>query len=463
MWTQIGRRLVAWAERWVPDPFVFAVGLTLVALFLGILLTGTSPAGMVAHWNHGFWNLLEFSMQMSLILVTGHALAASRPIHSLLIRLADLPRSRRGAVALVCLAAMLAGLLNWGLGLILGALLAREVGVAASRKGLKVHYPLLGAAGYTGMMVWHGGLSGSAPLNVATPGHFLEERIGLLPVTDTIFSFNNLGITLALLALTPLVLGAMHPREEEEIHPVGDYVEADEAPPPPPPDPTTATPASKLEDSRVLAWVTAGMGLAWSVWSLAGPALHGEGMARVMAGIDLNSINFFFLFLGLAFHGSLRAYTAAVGEATTGAAGIVLQFPFYAGIMGMVGGSGLITLASNWMTGCADLVMQTTGLQVFPLLAFLSAGLVNLFVPSGGGQWAIQGPIAVEAALQMKLEVGRAVMAVAYGDEWTNMLQPFWALPLLAITRLAARDLIGYTLPLMVVAGLVVGIGLMMP
>jgi len=461
MWTVTGRRLVAWAERWVPDPFVFAVGLTLLALVLGVVLTGTSPAGMVGHWTHGFWNLLEFSMQMCLILVTGHALAASRPIHSILIRLADLPRSRRGAVAMVCLGAMVAGLLNWGLGLIIGALLAREVGQAAARRGLKVHYPLLGAAGYTGMMIWHGGLSGSAPLNVATPGHFLEERIGLLPVSETLFSPMNLGITLALLVLTPLVLGAMHPREEEEVRPVGDYLQDSGDASAPTEEPLGATPASRLEESRLLAWVTAGMGLAWSGWNLAGPALHGEGLGRVMAGIDLNSINFLFLFLGLAFHGSLRAYTAAVGEATTGAAGIVLQFPFYAGIMGMVTGSGLVALASGWMTGVAGVVLQATGLQIFPLLTFLSAGLVNLFVPSGGGQWAIQGPIAVEAALQMKFEVGRAVMAVAYGDEWTNLLQPFWALPLLAVTRLSARDLIGYTLPLMVVAGIVVGLGLM--
>ncbi len=454
----LGEGLSRWSQRWVPDPFVLALLLTLVTLALAVAVTGEGPLEAVGQWGgrlaggevlpgeRGFWKLLRFGMQMVLILVTGHALASAPVVGRLIRRVAGLPATARGAVALTALVAMTAGLVNWGLGLIVGALMAREVGRAARGRGLRVHYPLLGAAGYTGLMVWHGGLSGSAPLKVtvASEVQSLLGDVGLdpVPLTHTIFSPMNLALTAALLVAVPLLLGAMLPEGEDvvEFDPAvhggeaaaggGSGAAGDRAAPR---AEGAATPAERLERSRLLAWVAAALALAYL-----GLYLGRVGLGR----LDLNTMNLAFLALGLLAHGSPRAYADAVAEGVRGASGIILQFPFYAGIMGLMALSGL---AEVFVHGVVDVA----GPHSFGPLTFASAGVVNLFVPSGGGQWAVQGPVVVQAAHALGVEPGKAIMAFAYGDEWTNMLQPFWALPLLAVTGLRASQLIGYTAALM--------------
>lgn len=433
------------AHELVPDPFIFAALLTFLTLGMGVVLAHQTPWEMVSHWGRGFFELLAFGMQMTLILVTGHALAASPPMRRIIRTLADWPRGPRGAVALVAAGACLGALVNWGLGLIGGALLARQVGESAARRGMAVHYPLLAAAGYSGMMVWHGGLSGTAPLTVASAGHFLEPALGIIPISRTLFSPLNLVCSLGLLVLIPALMSAMSPSDVTATAlPPATRREAVSAAA----DPDTAAPggrrsvADRLDNSIVLALGLATLGLGYSLQQL-----RLESLRAGSFNLTLDLVNLFMLSLGLLLHLRPSSYLRAVGEAVRGTAGIILQFPFYAGIMGMMKYSGLVAILSSLCVGLS-------GPRSFPLFAFLSAALVNLFVPSGGGQWAVQGPILTDAARTLGVSIPRTILALAYGDQWTNMVQPFWALALLGIVGLKAREIIGYTAALMLASGL---------
>ena len=428
---RLGNRMTDWAQRWVPDPFVFAVALTGVTFGLALLVTDAGLWQAVDGWGKGFWELLAFGMQMCIVLVTGHALASSTPVKRGITWLADRPRTARSAVAMVAAVAAVCGLLNWGLGLIAGALLARETAVRGQARGLQVHYPLLAAAGYVGLLVWHGGFSGSVPLLIATEGHFLEKSIGVIPIRATLFSPLNLTVAVALLVLIPVVSAALHPKDrvktarDFDVDVEETSEEADEG----------GSPARRIERSRIVSLVAGALGIAFLVRTVWVSGFHP----------NLNLVNLAFLSLGLLLHKHPAAYVAAVADGAKACAGIILQFPFYGGIMGVMKYTGL-------MTAMAAAATHHVGPALYPLVTFLSAGLVNLFVPSGGGQWAVQGPIAVEAARMLHLSLPRTAMAVAFGDEWTNMLQPFWALALLGITRLRAGDIMGYTVIYLVVA-----------
>ncbi|MFG0283981.1 MAG: short-chain fatty acid transporter [Phycisphaerales bacterium JB039] len=452
MISRLGLALSEFFRKTAPDPFALAVILTIVAGALAFSLGDfpNQPEGIGAGaylldaWRagDGLWRFLAFSMQMCLILVTGHALAASRPMKRLIDSLSSLPRSGAAGAAMVGLVAAVLGLVNWGLGLIAGALLAREVGRALHRRGVRAHYPLLVAAGYMGMLVWHGGLSGSAPLSVTTPdgaSKVLPDEAMLalgdagISLDQTLLSPLNIVVCAGLLLLVPLALWLLAPRAGDPVREIAEFdCAGDERAAPPPP----VTVPELLDRTPPLAWLLA-IGL------LAAFARYGQ--VDGFTSVGLNEVNVAMLALGLLFHGSLASYAGAVEEGARGCAGIIIQFPLYAGIMAMLSASGLIqrfaeALAAGGQTGV-------------PLLTFLSAAVVNIFVPSGGGQWGIQGPIALEAGHVVGVAPGKMVMAVAYGDQLTNMLQPFWALPLLAITGAKARDIVGYTAVVMLAAG----------
>ena len=436
---RIGEFLSEFSRKYTPDSFVFALLLTLLVYGLGLILTDHGPFQLIRDWYGGFWNLLAFAMQMVLILVTGYALASAPVIERLMTRLADKPGSGAQGVALVGLVAGLLGCLNWGLSLIAGALLARKVAISARARGIRIHYPLVAAAGYLGQLVWHGGLSGSAPLLVNTSGHFLEQSIGIVPLSETIFRPFNLVVTLGILIIAPLVLMSMHPSQEEveEMDPE-ESVEA-EVPPI-----QGSDLKNRLGNSRVLVGIIGLAGLAF----LADFFWH-----QGLGSLDLNLVNFTLLMLGLLLHGTPVGYAKAVGGGVRAASSVVLQFPFYAGIMGMMSYSGLAAVIAQ------GFVAISTTLS-YPFWTLCSAGMINLMVPSGGGQWAVQGPIVVEATRVLGVDVGRSIMAMAFGDQLTNMIQPFWALPLLGITRLRAGDVLGYTAVVMMVVFVVMVLGI---
>ena len=421
-------------NRWLPDAFLFAVILSIVVYVAGMFATKLGPIDMLVAWasNDGFWGLLSFSMQMALVLVLGSACASAKPFKKALRFLAGLCHNNFQAIIVTTFVSTICCWLNWGFGLVIGALLAKEV----VRRVPTVDYPLLIASAYSGFVIWHAGLSGSIPLDLAA-GKVFGEVTYQAAISQTIFHPVNIVMCLVILIGMPLINYAMHPDkahtitsdpvllqdEEEKVYKI-------------------ETPADKIEHSKILWGILTVAGFVYIVYYF------------VKGGtLGLNIVNFIFMFLGIALHGDLRRYVDAIVQAASGAAGVLLQFPFYAGIMGMMitqneAGVSLAGVISNFFVGISN---NTT----FPLLSFLSAGIVNFFGPSGGGQWAVQGPIMMPAGQALGIDAGRTAMAVAWGDQWTNMIQPFWALPALGIAKLSARDVMGYLVVILIFVGLV--------
>ena len=441
MISALGKRLSRWSERYVPDPFVLVLLLTVLtagaAFFWGAEFQEAAAPDRLsllgASWFSEFYDvgLMRFALQMVIVLVTGHALAMSAPVRRGIRALTRLVVTPGAAVVVVALVACLASLVQWGLGAIAGAFMAREMGRAFAAEGRPVHYPLLGAAGYGGFLIWHGGLSGTAPLTVAQSDHFLIETLGQIPVSETLLSELNLVVTGSLLIIIPLLFWRLTPKDPAQMRgfPLEEGDDDDGGLDVPEPDETAHPVVRFLEGSRFLSLF---VGLAMVGVIINYFAQHG------VDGWNLDSINLLFLTLGILAHPTPRSYVVAIADGVRGAAGIVLQFPFYFGILGMLRESGLIEQLSQFF-------MEISTAATYPLFVFLSAGIVNFFVPSGGGQWAVQGPVMMEAIEDLGVAPHRAIMALSYGDAWTNMLQPFWALPLLGIMGLKARDIIGYT------------------
>ncbi|WP_417662821.1 short-chain fatty acid transporter [Pseudomonas sp.] len=425
-------------QRYLPSPFVFAILLSLIVLITSMLSTGQSLPQMAQHWGAGFWNLLTFAMQMALILVTGHALASAPLIHRLLGALARIAKSPGQAIVLVTLVALAGAWINWGFGLVIGAVFAR----ALAREVKGVDYPLLVASAYSGFLIWHGGLSGSIPLSLATGGADLSRMTGgvvtsAIGVGETLFTPMNLTIIGLLVIGLPLLNRAMHPAEPKVADP-SLLVDAES------PAMPRETPAQRLDDSRILNLIIVALAAIYFSYYFAS-----NGFA-----LSLNIVIGLFLFIGLFLHGSPERYMRAVQEGIGGISGIVIQFPFYAGIMGMMVGANADGISLGKQVTDAFVVWSNA--DTFPVLAFLSAGFVNVFVPSGGGQWAVQGPIMLPAGQALGVAPAVTAMAIAWGDAWTNMIQPFWALPLLGIAGLGARDIMGYCLLMLVYSGIVI-------
>lgn len=429
----LSRPAVRLVERYLPDPYIFVLLLTLVAAIAAMLIERQSPLTIMRYWGDGFWGLLSFSMQMLLVLVTGFMLASSPPVKRLLDRIARLAKGPAGAIVLVSLVSLAASWINWGFGLVIGALFAK-----ALARQIRVDYRLLIASAYSGFVVWHGGLAGSIPLTIATEGHFTADQIGVIPTSETIFAFFNLAIVLAMFIAVPLVNRFMLPDERDSMY--VDPALLDEAPR----DLSPANrPAERLEKSPWLAWLVGIPGLLF----LLDYFVFRDG------GLNLNVVNFLFLSLAIVLHRTPRSLLDSLHEAIKGGTGIVIQFPFYAGIMAIIMQSGLAQTLSE------GFVALSTA-QTLPFWSFISAGIVNLFVPSGGGQWAVQAPVMLPAAASLGADIPRIAMAVAWGDAWTNLLQPFWALPMLAIAGLKAKDIMGFCLIQLVVTGIIIALGL---
>ena len=429
-------------NRWLPDAFLFAVILTIVTFVGSMIGTKQTPLELVDAWGNskGFWGLLSFSMQMALVLVFGSAMASAKICKRFLGAIASVAKDKKSAILVTTFVSTVCCWLNWGFGLIAGALLAKEV----ARRVRDVDYPLLIASAYSGFVIWHAGLSGSIPLQMAAEGG--TEILGIFysaPITDTVLHPANLIMVAVILFLMPFVNYAMHPDAEHTI--IVDparLVDEEER------TYTVGTPAEKMEHSKILWAITLLLGFAYIIYYFATKGFN----------LDLNIVNMIFLSLGILLHGDLRKYVDAIGDAASGAAGILLQFPFYAGIMGLM-------VAQNPETGVslagiiADFFVSISNDVTFPMLTFLSAGLINFFVPSGGGQWAVQAPIVMPAATTMGIEYGRAAMAIAWGDQWTNMVQPFWALPILGMAGLSARNIMGYLVIVTIFTGVVACLG----
>lgn len=438
-------------QRFLPDAFVFCIILTIVVFIAAMPVAGMNPIEVANAWGSGVWGLLAFSMQMVLVLVLGSALANAPAIKRIIVKLAGVPKKPAGAVAFVTIISAICCFINWGFGLIIGALLAKEV--AKKIKGLD--YRLIIAAAYSGFVIWHSGISGSIPLGmtaldvdgtVANTGGAVTE---VVPTSQTIFSAWNLIMVVAVVVVVAIVNAKMHPDAKDvvSIDPklLEDAPEAVE---------TKAkkdrTPAEKLENSMILSYIVVVIGAVYLIY-------YFVNAGSILNALSLNIVNLIFLILGIAFHKTPIGYVKAIMESAESAGGIILQFPFYAGIQGMMvtAGSNGVSLASAISNGFVSISTPRT----FPVLCYLAAGIVNFFVPSGGGQWAVQGPIMMPAGLKLGVTPAVTAMGIAWGDAWTNMLQPFWALPALGIAGLGARDIMGYCAIVLIVSGIVTALG----
>ena len=432
-------------NRFLPDPFIFCIVLTIIVFVAAIPATGATPFQVLElGWGVGVWNLLAFSMQMALVLVLGSALANAPVVKRIVATIASIAKSPTQGIVVVTFFSLIACWINWGFGLVVGAILAKEI--ARQVKG--VDYRLLIASAYSGFVIWHAGFSGSIPLALATPGRdALQLATGgavsdAISTAHTIFAPYNLIMVGIILLFLPFINAKMHPSPDETItvdpNLLVDDVTVFKKP---------ETPAEKIEQSFIPSAIIVLAGVVYLVLYFAHNGFN----------ITLNTVNFIFLILGIACHKTPIAYVNAITSATQGSAGIILQFPFYAGIMGMMvfklaeGGTGqsLASVISNFFVSIATEV-------TFPLFTFLSAGIVNFFVPSGGGQWAVQGPIMMPAGKALGVDPAITGMAIAWGDAWTNMIQPFWALPALGIAGLSARDIMGYCIITLLFTALVV-------
>ncbi|WP_373520212.1 TIGR00366 family protein [Aquiflexum sp.] len=422
-------------------PSTFEIALLLSGIIFILILIFTKPADhnypyygfeVLKFWQKGFWELLEFTMQMILILVFGYSLATSDQINKLIIKLSSLANSNLKAVLITGTVTLIAGYINWGFGLVLGAVLARKIGEVNFKNSVPINYPLICAAGYLGMMVWHSGLSGSATLKVAEKGHFLESTIGLLSVSETIFSKQNLLINLVLVVALILIMSFLSKKKPKmSSFPLRDSI-------------------NKNEQRSGNGYLGAIIGILILTLGLSDFFLSEQGN---LGFFDLNFVNFLLLGIGLLFFKNLKDYVKSLEQGLKSATDILIQFPFYAGIMGMIKYSG-------FLESLGSLLVTASTAETLPLLSFFSAAVVNLFVPSGGGQWAIQGPILMETAMQMGVDASGMVLSFAYGDQLTNMLQPFWALPLLSITGVSAKEILKYTIYFFLCGLFVFGLGI---
>jgi short-chain fatty acids transporter len=361
-----------WVEKYLPSPFIIALLLSVLTFLLALFLTGPEHSIIknsmliVSYWQKGFWELLAFTMQMVLILLFGHTLALTPLFHKLINKLADGSQNTAQAALIVSLATICISFFNWGLCIIFGAILSKKIADRFTEKDKPINFGLIAAAGYSGMMAWHGGLSGSAPLKVAEETHFLAEKMGSLAIGQTIFSAMNIIVAVSLLIIIPSVcylLGKKYPGWHQE----GDFKVILKSP-----KSTINGLEGKRWFSKFLGLILLGSALIYSYIQLH----EGKNI------IDLNFINFLLLALSIGLHKHLSAFFGAVKEGVLGVADVIVQFPFYAGIMGMMKYSGLVIIFS-------ELFVQISTTTTFPIFTFMSAAIVNFFVPSGGGQWGL--------------------------------------------------------------------------
>ncbi|QWC20495.1 TIGR00366 family protein [Halorubrum sp. 2020YC2] len=452
---RIGFRMSEVVERWMPSPFVFAILLTYIVYGAGLIATDSGPVKLLEFWYGGFWAFLGFSMQMVLILMTGFVIAYHPRVNAILQRLAEIPNSGAQAAAFVGFISMSLAWVHWGFSLIMGAIFAREMGKVAHRKDIEIHYPLLAVAGYMGLgLTWHWGISGSAPLQL-TDANNIGEGTGFefltstVPAAETIFHPYALTLTALSIVFASAVLYVLAP-SGSRAKGITEYVDeadlfdsstdggtdaADAADPvDEPPAEVDDVPAERMNNSRIIGGLVALSGVAILALQFAGQGL---------GAFTLNAVNFGFLFAGLLIYQRPAYYRDRFNDAAGAAAGIVLLFPFFAGIQGIMADSGLALLL-------AEALLDVSTAATYPVVAWIVGSVANLFVPSGGGEWLVVGPSVLQAAQELGVPYGQATIAYAVGDAHTNLLNPFWALPLLAITNVKAREMFGYAIAMLI-------------
>jgi short-chain fatty acids transporter len=426
-------------RKYLPDPFVFVILLTALTVVLGGVLQHKSPIRMMEYWGKGFWSMLAFTAQAVTMLATGFVLAKAPLVDKGIDQLRRLVKTPRGAIIAATLVGAIGSYLNWGFGLIVGAVVARKLAVAI--RG--VHYPLIMAAAYSGFIFYGFGLSSTIPILIATKGHPLESSMGIVPLSHTIFNGPMLVTAFVLFVTLPVLNVLAMPRNPEDVIELDPNVFQDAVTGPKSPLLGSETVAWKLNNSRILC---SGMGLFGLLF-----------MARYFylgGSLDYNSNNFMLLFGGLLLMGTSARYIAALAEGAKTVGGIVLQYPCYAAIMAMLAGSGLVSTFAMWF-------VHVSNVHTLPLWGLVSSFVINFFAPAAGGHWVIQGPFMIEAAKTLGVDLGKTSMSVMLGNAWNDLIQPFWLIPTLAISGLKLSDVMPYTVLAMLWSAVVLCSGIL--
>jgi len=420
-------------RKYLPDPFVFAIALTLLTVLLAMGVEGQALPAITREWGKGFWSLLAFTTQMAVILAMGYVLATAPLTDRFLDRIVSHVHNPRTAIIVATLVGGVGSYLNWGFGLVIGGVVAKKL--ALKVKG--VHYPLIIASAYSGFTMYGLGLSASIPVLVATPGHPTSAQMGVIPLSETIFSVPMLLTSLVIIVTLPLLNAWLHPKAGDTVVEVDPNIDKDNAPAAGHNASAENTLASRLNNSRILSMLIGALGIAYVVFYF----MDGKSL-------DLNLINFIILFLGIILLGTPAAYVAKLTEGIKTISGIILQYPFYAGIMAIMAGSGLVNTISAIFV---DVATPAT----LPFWGLISSFVINFFAPSAGGHWVIQGPFMIDAAKEIGSAMNQTTMSVMLGNAWNDLVQPFWILPALALSKLKLRDVMGYTVIMMVWVGIV--------
>ncbi|WP_423799895.1 short-chain fatty acid transporter [Neobacillus sp. SAB-20_R2A] len=421
-------------RKYLPDPFVFAIGLTILTLILAVLVEGQGFVAATTSWGAGFWNLLSFTTQMAVILAMGYVLAKAPIIDRFLNKIVSLVHTPRMAIIVATLVGGIGSYLNWGFGLVIGGIIAKKL--ALKVKG--VHYPLIIAAAYSGFTLYGLGLSASIPVLISTPGHPMEKAMGVVPLSETIFSIPMLVTSLIVIITLPLLNAWLHPKKKENVIEINPEIEAREQ--------VAAasalgneevTFATKLNNSRLLSLAIGIIGIIYVV------SFFSKG-----GKLDLNMINFIILFLGIILLGTPANYVSSLNDGIKTISGIILQYPFYAGIMAIMAGSGLVDTIAHWF-------VQFSSNHTLPFWGLVSSFVINFFAPSAGGHWVVQGPFMIDAAKELHASIAHTSMSVMLGNAWNDLVQPFWILPALALSNLKLKDVMGYTVVMMFWVGII--------
>lgn len=433
--------LVDCMKEYLPSSYWLAIILTAVVFVSGLIFTKSTATNMLNYLGNGMFGLLGFTMQMVLILVTGYALANAPVVLRLLKWLAQIPKTNAQAIMFTSFMGSVCTYIHWGFGLVAGALIAKEVAVL--NYGKKIHYPLLIAAAYSGNLLR--GPSSSVFLGPTDPKHVAAKYVGVIPLGDTLYGIENIIMTLILLFGIPIVYYYMIPSADKSVEFKLDAKAAIQAEKKPV-DLKSLTFADRMEENWLIQYIVAGL---LSVYIIL------DFMKSPTLNLSINMIILIFLVLGMFAHKTPGAFAKAVKDATRTTDGMILQFPFYAAIMVMLRDTGMSTAIANWFISISDA-------NTLPLAAFYAAGIVNLFIPSGGGLWAIQGPIMLEAAKVLGADPAAVMVGMGWGDSWTSQIQPFWALPLLAIAGLDVNDIMGYCSVILIFSGVIISATLLL-
>jgi short-chain fatty acids transporter len=417
-------------DKFMPDAIVFAMILTIITFIGGITLTDSSALNMIAYWGKGFWGFLAFSMQMTLIIATGYMVASAPLAKRFLVKICKIPKNAVQGVVFIAICSAILGWISWGLGLVAGAILARTV----AQNLRKVDFKLYVAVAYTGAITCGlFGISGSEFLMVNTPGYFLEKLLGLIPLSKTVFEPSLLiAQVLGLIIVVPLLAALIHPDKDKTPEMDKEILDRFAAQDKEneiaiTKDKKNMTPAEKIDNNPILNLIIGVGGLIYI----------GYWFATKGFDLTLDVMNFILLMIAIILHGTPRNLLTAAEEGVRSAFGVVIQFPFYAGIQGMMGASGLVALIANFFASISTAA-------TYPYWCYIAMAIVNFFVPSSGGIFMVAGEPLGQAALNLGLDPNKFVIAFTSGETISNIIQPFWAIPLLGIAGLKMKDIMGY-------------------